>query len=518
MIESRQSPDPAERGAAAPARAIRYRAEAEPPIHARGTLSRLVAWTVGVFIVALGGVFLLVLLSLGTGFTPSPSLIRTPQFFRLAVFVLAQIALITFCGYFVVRWARRAMSPSPIAPMADLEIASAESLPYRANAQRSIRARLTLSHLVAVTASTFIYATGGFLLAVLLYFWSGNTLAELPLLIPEFFVLTIFVLIQIALITFCGLFVARLASRAVSRSLIAQIAELESATEEFANGRLERRVRVITDDELGHLANRFNFLAERLDELDHQRRSFVANVSHDLRTPITIIRAHLDAQSSQATEQPDDTITPEESFAVIERETETLAKLVDDLFMLSRLEEAALPFRQEPVDVHHLAEKIVDAIRPYALKTSRVSVNSLVPDDLPPALGDPTRMTQIVNNLLHNAIRHTPAGGVVVLDSRAVMANQWIEIVVRDTGVGIPADQLPFIFERFYHGESVRETGGTGLGLSIVKQLVEMQGGSVAAQSTLGEGTAITFRLPAGRRVSAPRPVSTERSRTAALS
>jgi signal transduction histidine kinase len=168
--------------------------------------------------------------------------------------------------------------------------------------------------------------------------------------------------------------------------------------------------------------------------------------------------------------------------------------------MLSRLEEAAVPFQQVPVDAHLLAEEIVDAIRPYALTTSRVSVNSLVPDDLPPALGDPTRITQIVNNLLHNAIRHTPEGGVVVLDARAVAGGSWIELIVRDTGVGIPDDQLPFIFERFYHGESVRETGGTGLGLSIVKQLVEMQGGTVAAESKVGEGTAISFRLPAGQR------------------
>lgn len=347
-------------------------------------------------------------------------------------------------------------------------------MPYRAKVRRSIRARLMLSHLVAVTASTLVYATGGFFLLVILYFFTGNTVAQLPVLIPQFFVITVIVLIQIALITFCGLFVARLASRAVSRKIISQIAELERATEEFANGRLDRRVRILTDDELGHLAGRFNFLAERLDELDHQRRSFVANVSHDLRTPIAIIRGHVDAQLHGEADRPEGTINPGESFRVIERETGTLAKLVDDLFMLSRLEEAALPVQRMPVELHKLATEIVDAIRPYALKTSRVSVNSLVSDGLPPMLGDPTRITQIVNNLLHNAIRHTPAGGLVVLDAHALMGGEWLEVVVRDTGVGIPPDQLPFIFDRFYQGESVRETGGTGLGLSIVKQLVEI--------------------------------------------
>lgn len=381
---------------------------------------------------------------------------------------------------------------------------SSDPVPYRATVRRSIRARLTLSHIVAVAASTFIYASGGFFLLVLLYFWSGNTVAQLPVLIPEFFLVTMFVLVQIALITICGMFVARLASRAVSRKLIAQIAELESATDEFANGRLDRRVRIITDDELGHLAQRFNFLAQRLDELDHQRRSFVANVSHDLRTPIAIIQGHLDAQLSEGSDKPAETIEPAESFDVIERETRTLAKLVDDLFMMSRLEEAALPVRRVPVDLHQLVSEIVEAIRPYALKSSRVSVNALVPERLPPILGDPIRITQIINNLLHNAIRHTPAGGLVVVDSHLVMGGDWVEVVVRDTGVGIPRDQLPFIFDRFYQGESVRETGGTGLGLTIVKQLVEIQGGTVGAQSVPGEGTAISFRLPAARTIPAP--------------
>ncbi len=507
MIEHRRSPRPPERVETTPTASLPHHGGALRPIRARLTSSRLVALAVGALICAAGSLVLLVIIqffagySSVAGYSPVQLPVLTPDLLLLTAFVLFQAALITFGVYFGARLIRRVMPRSHVVPTASTGQASVELLPYRAEAPRSIRNRLTLSHLVAVTASTFIYATGGFLLVILLYFWSGYTLVELPRLIPEFFVLTVFVLIQIALITFCGVFVARLASRAVSRDIITQIAELESATEEFANGRLERRVRVITDDELGHLAGRFNFLAERLDELDQQRRSFVANVSHDLRTPITIIRAHLDAQAAQGPDQEAATILPEASFAVIERETETLAKLVDDLFMLSRLEEAAVPFQQVPVDVHLLAEEIVDAIRPYALTTSRVSVNSLVPDDLPPALGDPTRITQIVNNLLHNAIRHTPEGGVVVLDARAAAGGSWIELIVRDTGVGIPDDQLPFIFERFYHGESVRETGGTGLGLSIVKQLVEMQGGTVAAESKVGEGTAISFRLPAGQRV-----------------
>jgi signal transduction histidine kinase len=366
----------------------------------------------------------------------------------------------------------------------------------RTRVRTSIRTRLTVSHLIAVTASTLIYATGGFFLLLLLLFWSGYTPAQLPLLIPQFAGITLFVLLQIGLITLCGVVVARWASGYLSRRITRQIAELEQATDEFAAGRLDRRVKVMSSDELGRLAERFNLLAGRLDELDKQRRSFVANVSHDLRTPIAIIRGHIDAQLHGSGA---DGLDPRESFMAIGRETQTLAKLIDDLFTLSRVEEGALPVARLPVHLQSLTAQTVEGIRPYALKTGRVSVNANVPDDVPPVLGDPTRIVQILNNLLHNAVRHTPAGGVVMLGARPIRGRAEVEISVEDTGVGIAPDDLPRIFDRFYQGESVRETGGTGLGLSIVKQLVEIQGGTVSAASRLGEGTRISFRLPVAR-------------------
>lgn len=351
-----------------------------------------------------------------------------------------------------------------------------------------------VSHLIAVTASTFIYATGGFVLLLLLLFYSGYSMADLPYLLPQFAGVTLFVLLQIGLITLCGVIVARWASGYLSKRITRQITELEEATVEFAAGRLERRARVLSADELGRLAERFNFLAGRLDELDKTRRSFVANVSHDLRTPIAIMRGHIDAQLHGSGA---DGLDPRASFMVIERETQTLAKLIDDLFTLSRVEEGVLPVARLPVRLQPLAEQTVESLRPYALKTGRVSVNANVPGDVPPVLGDQTRITQILSNLLHNAVRHTPAGGVVMLAARAIRNGAEVEISVEDTGVGIAPNDLPRIFDQFYQGESVRETGGTGLGLSIVKQLVEIQGGTVSATSTLGQGTRISFRLPA---------------------
>jgi len=365
----------------------------------------------------------------------------------------------------------------------------------RAHRRRtSIRARLATSHLAAVTASTFVYAIGGFLLLILILVLNGYTLEGMFRLVPEFASITVFVLIQIALITLCGLVVARVAARLVSRDMLRQIAALEEGSRAIADGHLTRKVTVLTDDELGRLAERFNDLSARLDAADRQRRAFVANISHDLRTPIAIIRGHLEAQHAEggAADLP-----PADSFAAIERETATLSRLIDDLFTMSRLEEGVLPVEQASFDIVSLATDVVAGIRPYALKAARVSVNAQLAEDLPLALGDPARTTQVLNNLLHNAVRHTPEGGLVMLTGERDPTGGWIHLTVRDTGVGIPPEVLGRIFDRYYRGETIGEKGGAGLGLSIVSQLVQMQGGRVWAESTVGEGTAISFSLSA---------------------
>jgi signal transduction histidine kinase len=359
--------------------------------------------------------------------------------------------------------------------------------------RRSIRTKLTVSHIVVVMMSGIIYAAGGLFILLIVLGWQGYTRDDVIRNIPAFFALTLFVLFNIFHVSICSIVVASFASWRFSKRLTRQIDELALATDEFARGQLHRRAEVMSADELGVLAMRFNVLAERLEELDLQRREFVANVSHDLRTPVAIIRGHLEAQL-----RPDDVtnqaVSTDEAFQIIAHEAETLTSLIDDLFTLSRLEDAVLPIEASSVNLAELIEDSVRGIRPYALQQSRVSVNAMVESDLPHVIGDETRINQIVNNLVHNAVRHTPAGGLVVVSAEPVA--KAIRVTVRDTGVGIPPENLPHIFERFYRGESTRDAGGTGLGLSIVKQLVEAQGGQVFAASTPGEGTAISFDLP----------------------
>ncbi len=362
--------------------------------------------------------------------------------------------------------------------------------------RRSIRMRLAVSHLAAVTASTFVYAAGGFVLLLSIIILAGYQPVDVYELVPQFAMITVFVLIQIALITLCGVIVARIAAMVVSRKLLNQISELEAGSNAIAAGRFDQKVAVITEDELGRFAESFNALTSQLGAAERQRRAFVANISHDLRTPIAVIKGHLDAQMHS---DGGDAIATETSFAAIEHEVQTLSRLIEDLFTSSRIEEGVLPVERIPVSAGDLANDAVASVRPYALKTGRVSVNAQVDPDVPDALGDETRITQVINNLLHNAIRHTQAGGLVIIQVQSDPDPSWVRIVVRDTGVGIPPDVLEKIFDRYYQGEEIGEKGGAGLGLSIVQHLVQMQGGQVWAESTLGEGTAITVRLPSAQ-------------------
>jgi len=468
------------------------------PLHdrVRPWVSRLVvAVAVSLVFATVGLVLLVAALSVLGGSAPQRLIQPIPEVFGVTAIVLVPIALVTLCGILAVHIVGRITTrPTP-------ETGLATNGVLRSRVRRSIRTRLAMSHLVAVTASTFVYATGGFVLLIVVLHFSGYSPRGMIQLIPQFFGITIFVLVQIALITLCGIVVARVVSQVVSRPMLRQIAELEEGSNAIATGRLDRHVAVLTDDELGRLAERFNDLTSRLGAADNQRRAFVANISHDLRTPIAVIRGHLDAQ--REAEGADD-IPPRVSFAAIEHEVATLSRLIDDLFTLSRLEEGVLPVRAVPVDLAGVANDAVRGIRSYALKTARVSVHAQIAEGLPNVKGDPTRIAQVINNLLHNAVRHTPAGGLVVLQAQPGTVQGWVEVTVRDTGVRIPPEVLDRIFDRYYQGETIGEKGGAGLGLSIVKQLVEMQGGAVWAESTVGEGTAVTFRLPAAPGGSVP--------------
>ena len=299
----------------------------------------------------------------------------------------------------------------------------------------------------------------------------------------------------------------------LSRRLVARLERLGRTAESLAAGELDRRVEEGAPDEVGQLARRFNHMADRLSatvaELEAQKRQaeallrtkreLVANVSHELRTPLAAIRGYTE---SLLMDGRDDGEARRASLAVIHREAEHLSRLIDDLFLLSTTEAGALSLDLGPVWLAEVVEEVADNVRPVAWGERKVTVVTDVDPDLPAAWADRGRVTQVLANLVRNAVRHTPEGGLVSL--RAERRDDRVLVTVEDTGVGIRPDQLPRVFERFSRGDNAPDQvgggsgalRGAGLGLAIVRELVEAMGGAVSAESRVGRGSRFRFTLP----------------------
>ncbi|RDV83564.1 two-component system histidine kinase PnpS [Ammonifex thiophilus] len=225
--------------------------------------------------------------------------------------------------------------------------------------------------------------------------------------------------------------------------------------------------------------------------LERMRREFVANVSHELRTPLTAIKGFVEALEDGALE---DRETAQEFLQIIASETERLIRLVEDLLRLSRLESRQTFLRRQEVDLTELIGNIAPVWRRQAEKKGLIFEIDL-PPGLPPVPGDPELLTQVFVNLIDNALKYTPAGKVRI---RGEHQPGWVRIEVEDTGIGIPQDCLPRVFERFFRVDRARSraSGGTGLGLSIVKHIVELHGGKVGVESELGKGSRFWVYLP----------------------
>jgi signal transduction histidine kinase len=300
---------------------------------------------------------------------------------------------------------------------------------------------------------------------------------------------------------------AALVGYLLSRQLVRRLERLSGAVEALAAGDLGQRVDEGRDDEVGQLARRFNAMADRLAttvaELDARtreaesalaaKRELVANVSHELRTPLASISGH--AESLLMLGDGASAERRAESLSVLHREARQLSHLVDDLFLLSTTESGGLPLSMREVDAAGTLEEVVATFRPLARREAHITIVSDVEPGLPLARGDRERIVQVLGNLVRNALRHTPEGGLVSL--RAGRAGDQIQITVEDTGAGIPPDRLERLFDRFYRGDDARDraSGGAGLGLAIVRELVEAMGGTVAAESVVGEGSRFTFTL-----------------------
>jgi len=225
--------------------------------------------------------------------------------------------------------------------------------------------------------------------------------------------------------------------------------------------------------------------------LETVRRDFISNLSHELRTPLASLRALVDTLRDGALEDPP---AAQRFLDRIETEVDALTQMVRELLELSRIESGQVPLSLTPTPVAELLVRPVDRLRPQAERAG-LSLELTLPPDLPLAMADAERIHQVVTNLVHNAIKFTPPGGQITITA---VCNDPAEIVVRvsDTGVGIPADDLPRIFERFYKADRARSGGGTGLGLSIARHIVQAHNGRIWAESREGYGAHFFFTLP----------------------
>jgi histidine kinase len=287
---------------------------------------------------------------------------------------------------------------------------------------------------------------------------------------------------------------ALLVSWFLSRRIVAPVQTLMDASQRIADGHYAERVNVDGTDEIAQLAARFNQMATQLEQVESMRRQLIGDVSHELRTPLTSIKGYMEGLVDGVLPS-----TPE-TFNQIHREADRLSRLVDDLQELSRVEAKAYSLEIRSIAVFNLVQTTVKRLSPQAA-AKRITLRSDLPANLPPVQADEDRITQVLVNLVANAVQYTPEGGTVTIS--AARQPDEIHISVTDTGIGIPPEHLTNLFTRFYRVDKSRSRnagGGSGIGLTIAKHLVEAHGGRIWAESKSdGQGSTFTFSLKIAR-------------------
>jgi signal transduction histidine kinase len=274
----------------------------------------------------------------------------------------------------------------------------------------------------------------------------------------------------------------------LAQTLTKPLRAMTAAIRAMAAGDLKQTVPVSSTDELGTLAAAFNHMSADLDTLTRSRRQMTADIAHDLRTPLTVIGGYVESMR-------DGVLKPtQERLAIVGGEVQHLQRLVNDLGMLAQAEAGELRLNREALAPAGVLRTMAKTYQPLAEKQG-ITVTVDASANLPRIDADPDRLTQVFGNLVTNALRHTPNGGTIAF--RAEAAGNGVALMVSDTGEGIAPEDLPRVFDRFYRGDKARTTHGeSGLGLAIAKSIVEMHGGTIAAESQPGQGTTMRVTLP----------------------
>lgn len=307
----------------------------------------------------------------------------------------------------------------------------------------------------------------------------------------------LFVIIIEALLI--GLAISAVLSLLLAKAIVTPLQNLTSAAERVAGGDFSQKPASDSKDEIGVLTRTFDGMAGQLeDTLDHlrkseqMRREFVANVSHELRTPITSIRSYAETLLENE-DMPQDTET--DFLGVIVKESDRMTNIVQDLLTLSKFDAGSIEFDFDRFPIEEAVNDVFNAMQLEAQKHKHRFTLEFK-NELPYIMGDRARIEQVIMNLISNSIKYTPDGGKISVI--AGKKEKTVSITVRDNGIGIPSEDIPKVFDRFYRVDKARsrESGGTGLGLSIAMEIVSRHGGNISIESKPGKGTATTVTLP----------------------
>ena len=279
-----------------------------------------------------------------------------------------------------------------------------------------------------------------------------------------------------------------------SRGVVAPLRAMTDASQRIAAGHYDERVQIRGDDELAQLGERFNQMAEKLEQVESMRRRLIGDVSHELRTPLTAIKGSMKGLM--------DGILPatHETYQQIHTEADRLNRLVDDLQELSRVEAGSYHLDVRPVDVSALAQTVAKRLS-LQFESKRISLDLELAAGLTRVQADEDRAVQVLTNLVGNALQYTPENGKVIISAKQLIDE--VQIAVKDSGIGIPSEHLAHIFDRFYRVDKSRSRhagGGSGIGLTIARALVEAMGGRIWVESGgEGQGSTFTFTLKPAR-------------------
>jgi signal transduction histidine kinase len=281
----------------------------------------------------------------------------------------------------------------------------------------------------------------------------------------------------------------------VFRGITRPVEQLTHAAQSLAKGNLSARVTVgdqltrLGSDELSELGTAFNSMAEHLQQSERLRRDMTADLAHELRTPLAVMRGNLEAMIDHVYAMDAEHLTP------VLDQVNLLSRLIEDLRTLALAEAGQLQLVKRPTDLNALIASTLTSFEAPAA-AQHITLRSGVASNLPSIPIDPDRIQQTIAILISNALHHTPANGLITISTQRDSGGLLLKVI--DTGSGIPPEDLPHVFERFYRADKSRsrESGGSGLGLAIARGIVEAHGGSIAVTSSMGKGTTMTIALP----------------------